>query len=103
MTGGGREWSHGYWVPVWLKVLAGVLMTVGVKVWSGGGDVRWKGPREAEYAGYLRSTPVREASSSSTVTWAESAETCAKQGIRVSGEVVQRGRSRGDAAGSVRS
>ena len=47
-----------------------------------------------------RTRPVREASSSSTVTWVESADFQAKQGKGVSGEVVQRGRSRGDAAGS---
>nr|DAF12788.1 MAG TPA: hypothetical protein [Caudoviricetes sp.] len=54
-------------------------------------------------ARYRRSRPVREASSSSTVTWRESLEMWAKQGIGVSGAVVQLGRSSGDAAGSVRS
>ena len=51
-------------------------------------------------ARYLRSRPVREASSSRTVTWRESAEFQAKQGKGVSGDVVQRGSESGEAAGS---
>nr|DAS00718.1 MAG TPA: hypothetical protein [Caudoviricetes sp.] len=61
------------------------------------------GGREGCMPGQRRTTAVREASSSRTTARLESGEIVARQGKGVSGEVVQRGRSSGDAAGSVRS
>nr|DAX53593.1 MAG TPA: hypothetical protein [Caudoviricetes sp.] len=64
--------------------------------WSGAGGGRRMAP-------YRRTRAVREASSSRTTTRRESGETVARQGKGVDGAVVQRGRSSGDAVGSVRS
>ena len=51
--------------------------------------------------GYRWTRAVREASSLRTTARRESGEIVARQGKGVSGEVVQRGRSSGDAAGFV--
>lgn len=50
---------------------------------------------------YRRTRAVREASSSRTTARRESGEIVARQGKGVDGDVVQRGRSSGDAAGFV--